>query len=291
MPERDGYMPGVPCWTDTSQPDPQAAVTFYGGLFGWDMQDVSPQGSPGSYFIARLRDGDVAAIASAPDGGLSKATWNTYVWVDSAESTIAKALDAGGHVVAEPFDVTNAGRMAVLADPEGAELRVWEAGEHRGAQIVNEPGAVSFNGLNTRDVAGAKAFYGAVFGWKTLTMGGGVEAWRLPGYGDSLELADPGLRKRMAEAGAPEGFEDVVATLNPIAEGQTGVPAHWDVTFAVEDADETAERAAQLGGEVLVAPMDAPWVRMTVIRDPRGATFTAARFAPENANLEYDSTP
>jgi hypothetical protein len=109
--------------------------------------------------------------------------------------------------------------------------------------------------------------------------------WRLPGYGEFLEQSDPGLRRRMAESGAPEGFEDVVATLNPIADDQPEVPAHWSVTFAVDNADAIAERAAELGGQVVVPPFDAPWVRMTVITDPQGATFTASKFVPENQDL------
>jgi hypothetical protein len=109
--------------------------------------------------------------------------------------------------------------------------------------------------------------------------------WRLPGYGEFLERSDPGLTERMADSGAPAGFEDVVAALNPIADDQPDVPAHWSVTFAVEDADATAERAAELGGKVVVAPFDAPWVRMTVIADPQGATFTASKFVPENKDL------
>ena len=182
--------------------------------------------------------------------------------------------------------------MAVFTDPAGAAFRVWQAGEHRGARIVNDPGSLNFNGLNTRDVEGAKPFYGAVFGWEALALGGGAEMWRLPGYGESLEQNDPGLRERMAQSGAPEGFEDVVATLNPISDDEPEVPEHWSVTFAVDDADATAERAAELGGQVVVAPFDAPWVRMTVITDPQGATFVASKFVPENRDLasHADST-
>jgi predicted enzyme related to lactoylglutathione lyase len=292
MLERDGYVPGVPCWVDTSQPDPEAAVAFYSGLFGWDFEDAMPPGSAGKYFIARLRGGDVAAIGSQPEGGPPVAVWNTYIWVESADEAASKVLDAGGRVVMEPFDVMNAGRMGVFTDPEGAAFCVWQAKEHRGAQIVNEPGSLNFNGLNTRDAEGATSFYGSVFGWETLGLEGGARMWRLPGYGDFLEQSDPGLRERMAESGAPEGFEDVVATLNPIANDQPEVPAHWGVTFAVEDADATAERAAELGGGVIVPPFDAPWVRMTVITDPQGATFTASKFVPENKDLgsNADST-
>jgi predicted enzyme related to lactoylglutathione lyase len=292
MPERDGYIPGVPCWIDTSQPDPDAAVAFYSGLFGWNFEDVMPAESEAKYFIGRIRGGDVAAVGSIPEGAPQMAMWNTYVWVESADQTASTVLDAGGAALMDPFDVMDAGRMAVFADPEGAAFCVWQAKENKGAQIVNEAGSLNFNGLNTRDVQGAKSFYGSVFGWQTLTLDGGAEMWTLPGYGDHLEQGDPELRKRMAEGGAPAGFEDVVASINPIADDQRDVPAHWSVTFAVDDADATAERAAELGGQVVVPPFDAPWVRMTVITDPQGATFIASKFVPENKDLgsQTDST-
>jgi predicted enzyme related to lactoylglutathione lyase len=292
MPERDGYLPGVPCWIDTSQPDPEAAVAFYSGLFGWDLEDVMPPGSAGKYFIARLRGGDVAAVGAAPEGGPPTAVWNTYIWVESADEAASKVLDAGGRVLTEPFDVMDAGRMAVFTDPEGAAFCVWQAKQHKGARVVNEHGSLNFNGLNTRDATGAKSFYGSVFGWETLNLGGGAEMWKLPGYGDYLEQSNPGLRKQMAESGAPRGFEDVVAALSPIADDQPDVPAHWSVTFGVDDADATAARAAELGGQVIVPPFDAPWVRMTVIADPQGATFIASKYVPENKDLaaQADST-
>jgi predicted enzyme related to lactoylglutathione lyase len=281
MPERDRYIPGVPCWIDTSQPDPAAAVEFYRALFGWEFEDVMPPGSEGDYFMARLRGGDVAAVGSLPPGAPPMAMWNTYIWVDSADETASKVRAAGGGVLMEPFDVLDSGRMAVFADPEGAMFSVWQAKQHRGARVVNEPGSVNFNDLYTRDAERAKSFYGAVFGWQTLGDG----MWTLPGYGDHLELDDPDLRKRLAEFGGPEGFEDVVATLNPVPADQPDTPAHWGVTFAVDDADATAEKASSLGGTVIVPPFDAPWVRMTVIADPQGATLTASKFVPENKDL------
>jgi predicted enzyme related to lactoylglutathione lyase len=179
----------------------------------------------------------------------------------------------------------DAGRMSVFADPEGAAISVWQAKQHRGAKIVNEPGSLNFNTLGTRDPERAKSFYGAVFGWKTLDLDGGLIMWTLPGYAEYLEQRDPGLRERMAEGGAPAGFEDAVASLIPIPDDQPDTPPHWGVTFAVDDADATAERAEELGGKVIVPPFDAPWVRMTVITDPQGATFTASKFVPENASL------
>jgi predicted enzyme related to lactoylglutathione lyase len=285
MPERDGYIPGVPCWVDTSQPDPEAAVRFYSELFGWQFEDVMPPGSEGKYFSARIREGDVAAVGSIPEGAPQVATWNTYVWVDSADETAARVRDAGGNVVMEPFDVMDAGRMGVFADPEGAVFMVWQAKEHRGARIVNEHGSLNFNDLNTRDAEGAKAFYGAVFGWQALDIPGGFLGWTLPGYGDYLERDNPDLRKNVAEVGGPEGFEDVVASIVPIPADQPDTPAHWGVTFAVDDADAIAKTAVELGGKVIVPPLDAPWVRLTVIADPQGAIFTASKFVIENKDL------
>jgi uncharacterized protein len=118
MPERDGYIPGVPCWVDASEPDPEAAVDFYAGPFGWEFESVLPADSPGKYFMARLRGGDVAAVGSIPEAMPAMAMWNTYVLVASADDTAAKVRDAGGSVVMEPFDVMASGRMAVCTDPE-----------------------------------------------------------------------------------------------------------------------------------------------------------------------------
>src|SRR4051794_18493786 len=149
MSERDRYIPGVPCWVDTSQPDPAAAVDFYSRLFGWDVTgDVSGAGSDSAYFVARIRDEDVAGITALPDETPPTAMWNTYVWVDSADETASKVSAAGGTVLAQPFDADDAGRMAVCADPEGAVFCLWEAKNHRGAGIVNEHGSVNFNGLH-----------------------------------------------------------------------------------------------------------------------------------------------
>jgi uncharacterized protein len=302
MPERDGYITGVPCWVDASEPDPAAALDFYGRLFGWEFEDVMPTGAEDRYFIARgatasssifdtsgeKQRGDVAAVGSIPEAAPPTAVWNTYFWVDSADETASKVRDAGGSVVVEPFDFLDFCRTAVFTDPEGAAFCVWEAREHKGARLVNDPGAVVFNGLNTRDVEGARSFYGSVFGWQTLGIGGGGEGWALPGYGDYLEREyHPGLRKQMAEAGAPDGFEDAVGSINPIGDDQPETPAHWSVTFAVDDADATAAKAIELGGKVIVPPFDAPWstatytIRVTVLGDPQGATFGASKFLPK----------
>jgi predicted enzyme related to lactoylglutathione lyase len=108
MPERDRYIPGVPCWVDTSQPDPEAAVDFYSGLFGWQFENVMPPGAEGRYCIARIRGGEVAAVGSVPEAAPPAAMWNTYVWVESADETASKVRASGGRVVVEPFDVGDA---------------------------------------------------------------------------------------------------------------------------------------------------------------------------------------
>jgi predicted enzyme related to lactoylglutathione lyase len=280
----------VPCWIDTSQPDPEAAAEFYGALFGWELEDVMPPDAPGQYFMARIRGKDVAGVGSIPEGAPQMAIWNTYVWVDSADETASKVRDAGGSVMMEPFDVMDAGRMAVFTDPEGAVFFAWEARANKGSQIVNEHGSNNFNNLNTRDLERAKAFYGAVFGWETLELDRGAQMWTLPGYGDHLEELSPGLRKGMEEMGAPKGFEDVVAGVNEIRDDQPDTPAHWGLTFAVDDADAIAEKATELGGKVIAPPFDAPWVRMTVIADPQGATFVASKFVPENRDMATQSS-
>jgi predicted enzyme related to lactoylglutathione lyase len=290
MPERDGYIPGVPCWVDTAQPDPEAAVNFYGPLFGWEFDDVMPPDAEAKYFMARIRGKDVAAVGSIPEALPQQAMWNTYVAVESADEAASKVRDAGGSVVMEPFDVMDSGRMAVFTDPEGATFCVWQAGQSKGAELVNEHGTVNFNDLNTRDPEGAKRFYGSVFGWETLDLPGGFQMWTLPGYGDYLERDNPDLRKNQEEMDAPKGFEDVVASIIPIGDDQPDTPLHWNVTFAVDDADAIAEKTTELGGKVIVPPMDAPWVRMTVIADPQGATLTASKFVPENRDLAQPAT-
>ncbi len=280
MLERVAYPPGVPCWVDTGQPDPDAAAAFYGGLFGWEFQDRMPPGAPGRYLVATLRGKDVAAVGSPTPGMPAEPSWITYVAVDDAAAAAARARQAGGTLLVEPMEIPGAGRMAGIADPEGAALCVWESQGTIGAELVNEPGTWNFSDLNVRDTDRARAFYGALFGWEANPMeGGGGMMWLRPGYGDHLEERDPGLRARMGEMGAPERFEDVVAWLMPIAGDGDGA-ARWGVTFAVDDADATAARAAELGGTVLMPPTDAPWVRMTVIRDPQGAVLTASKFVP-----------
>jgi hypothetical protein len=282
MLERDRYPAGVPCWVETRQPDPDAAVAFYGGLFGWKFEEESVPGSPESTLIATLRGRPVAGVGSQTEWAPSTPGWITSIAVDDADRTARAASELGCRVVAEPFDVSEAGRMGVCSDPSGAKFGLWQAGKRAGAALVNEPGTWNFSELNTPDPDGAKTFYGAVFGWELSELGEGSGFFRMPGYGAFLAERDPDVRKRQADVGAPEGFEDAVAWLVP-ATAETPAdakPPHWSVTFAVDDADAIADRAVELGGTVLVPPVDAPWVRMTVVADPQGAMFTASKFTP-----------
>jgi uncharacterized protein len=273
---RNRYPAGVPCWVDTSQRDPEAAMRFYGGLFGWEFEDRMPPDAPGRYLVARLHGLDVAGLAYQPD---DEPSWNTFICVDSAERATAQARDAGAAVVVEPFEVSGAGRMAVLADPTGAVFCVWQATGHHGAQLVNAPGAWNWSDLYTPDPKRAEPFYGAVFGWKTTDVdfgdAGSVTMWRRPGYGDALEALDPGIRDRHAEAGAPEGFTDAVGWLI-----RDDGPSRWHVTFSVDDTDAAVERATKLGAEVLTPAYDAGPVRLAVLRDPQGAVFAVSRYDP-----------
>src|SRR3954470_13551498 len=128
MPERDGYIPGVPCWIDTGQPDPAAAAAFYGGLFGWEFDERLAPGSHVPYRIAMLHGLEIGGIGPLPEAAPPTPVWNTYVCVDSAEEPAGKVREAGGSVVVEPFEVGPAGTMGVFADPTGGVLSVWQPG-------------------------------------------------------------------------------------------------------------------------------------------------------------------
>jgi predicted enzyme related to lactoylglutathione lyase len=282
MQTRKTYLPGVPCWVDTMQPDPEAATAFYGELFGWEFENQAPTDAPGPYYVARLQGHDVAAI-----GGPESVTpfWNTYTAVDNVDQTTTLVREAGGKIVVEPTEVPGAGRMAVYTDPEGATFSAWEAGAFIGAALVNEPGSWNFSELHTRAPVDAARFYHSVFGWELLSFSMGDSAFTFftrPGYGDFLARDNPAIRENQAADGATAGFEDAVAWLMDESADQdaAGNPPRWTVTFAVDDADDIAARAERLGAKILVPPFDAEPVRMTVIADPQGTVFTASKYQP-----------
>jgi predicted enzyme related to lactoylglutathione lyase len=266
MSDRDRYEPGVPCWVDTLQPDPRAAIDFYAGVFGWDFSGPGemPGDPPGEYHVARLRDRDVAGVGSAPAAATSPPAWNTYVAVANADRTAEAVRSAGGSVLVEPFDAPPAGRTAVVADPAGAEFCLWEARIRQGAERINEPGAWAMSVLSTTDPEGSKAFYDAVFGWQTDSFGedpGAITIWRLPGYvGGEPQQPVP---------------RDVVAVMTPAQDDRSA----WSVGFWTDDVDATAARAAELGGIALMPPFDTPVGRTAVLADAAGASFSVSRVA------------
>jgi predicted enzyme related to lactoylglutathione lyase len=266
MSNREQYPAGVPCFVDTLAPDVEAAKRFYGAVFGWEFAGPGaiPTEPSGQYFVARLRGRDVAAIGTQPSAdGSAPAAWNTHVRVDSADETAAEAEAHGATVLAEPFDAPPAGRMAVLADPSGATICVWEADVREGAQLINEPSAWAMSALNTADPELAQAFYGELFGWQAEAFDAGlgqdVWLWRLPGHvGGEPEQPVP---------------RDVVAVMMRA----DSTPASWSVDFWIADADAAAAAAAQLGGRVIAAPKEAGGFRRTVLADPSGAVFSASQ--------------
>jgi predicted enzyme related to lactoylglutathione lyase len=267
------YPHGVPCWIDTEQPDVEAAVGFYTGLFRWTFEDVMPPGASGRYLIAKLDGQDVGGMAVAQ---AAPARWNTYISVDDADAAVRLLVDAGARVRAAPADAGEGGRSAALTDPAGAELRIWQARRRLGAQVANQPGAWNFSDLHTPDPGGAIAFYARAFGWEVDDLGFGMMI-RRPGYGDHLEATvDPGIRERQSVLAAPPGFEDAIAWIAATAPGK---PPHWHVSFTVASRDRTVVEAERLGAKVL-GQSDTEWTRTARIRDPQGAEFTASEFTP-----------
>ncbi|HEY6326363.1 MAG TPA: VOC family protein [Candidatus Cybelea sp.] len=270
MSERAHYPPGVPCWVDTLQPDPEAATRFYAALFGWQI--VGPGETPGTpsgkYFVAQLRGRDVAGISSLPPRGAPpSAFWNTYVAVDDLDAACGRASSAGGAVVVPPTDAPPAGRLAVISDPSGAAISLWEARDRVGAGCVNEAAAWAMSALLTRDIDTAKRFYRDVFGWNSETFspgGADVTLFRLPGFvGGEPQQPVP---------------RDVVAVALPMgADVPANVPAHWSVDFWTDDANAAAAKAPQLGGSVVTPPHDAPGFRRCVLADPQGAVFSLSQ--------------
>jgi predicted enzyme related to lactoylglutathione lyase len=255
--EIDRYPHGVPSWIDIGSPDKAATAEFYGALFGWD----APEGpaEAGGYRVAMVGDRAVAGIGDQQNPG--PPFWATYIAVDDADAVATKVSDAGGTVVLAPMDVLDVGRMAVFADPTGVFCSVWQAGTHPGAQLVNEPGTWSWSELLTSDPDAAKRFYAAVFGWEPQTHSGPMgdyTEWQVDGRSvGGMMLRPPMLPEQ--------------------------VPDHWAVYFSVADTDVAVARIAELGGTVVVPPMDIEPGRFAAVVDPTGAAFNVIAFSPERA--------
>ncbi|MET0145254.1 MAG: VOC family protein [Ilumatobacteraceae bacterium] len=276
---RHEYPAGVPCWIDLEPADVGAAIDFYGAVLGWTFEDRLPPDAPGRYAIASVDGLTVGAVGSASERADGAATWNTYVSVTDVEAVVAAAVAAGGDVVAAPGAGAPPGRSAVVADPSGAAIRLWQPGTNPGAELVNANGAWNWSNLHTPDGAVVAGFYVDVFGWELerLPLGGVyAQMWRRPGYGDFLAEIDPGIAERQDGAGAPPGFADAIAWLV-----EDPGPSHWQVTFTVDDTDEATRRVTKRGGAVLTEPYDEGPTRLAVVADDQGTVFSLNTFYPE----------
>jgi len=249
MGERSEYAPGTFCWSELATSDQEAAKAFYGALFGWQAQD-NPVGE-GAYYSMQLLDGKVvAAIAAQPqqqrDAGVPP-LWNSYVSVADADAVAERAKTLGADVHAPPFDVFTVGRMAVLADPQGAYFMLWQPREHVGAQLVNAPGALVWNELQSPDIDASASFYGDLFGWGFEEMAGSPERYLT-----------------IKNAGAYNGG---VRGLTPPS------PPSWLTYFGVQDIDQGLAKLTELGGSALAGPIDIQMAKIAVVADPQGAVF------------------
>jgi predicted enzyme related to lactoylglutathione lyase len=250
MPARSEYAPGTPSWVDLGSPDLDASAEFYGRLLGWETLETGPVEQTGGYRMFTFHGVPVAGLGPLMGEGQPPA-WTSYLTTADADATAAKVGEAGGRVLMESLDVLDAGRMAVLADTEGAVFAVWQPGAHRGAGLVNETGALAWNELASRDPEAAKSFYGAVFGWEAETAAMG------PVIYTTFKL-DGDYIGGMVELGA-----DVPAEL----------PPYWLAYFGVEDCDAATDQLKTMGGVVTVEPMTIPAGRFAVVADPQGAHF------------------
>ncbi len=250
MGERTKYEPGTFCWTDLTTTDQAAAKVFYSGLFGWEAED-RPVGEGAVYSMMKVDGKDVAAISPQPpqqrEAG-APPVWNSYISVESADEALARATTLGGTAHAPAFDVMDVGRMAVIQDPQGAYLMVWQPRSHIGAQLVNAPGALVWNELASPDLDASSAFYGGLFGW-TLEP---FENSPTPYLG-------------IKNGGANNGG---MRPLDP-----PGMPPHWLVYFGIENIDAGLAKATELGGETIAGPIDIQMAKIAVVRDPQGAVF------------------
>jgi predicted enzyme related to lactoylglutathione lyase len=243
MGTRTEHAPGTFSWVDLTTSDSAGAKTFYAGLLGWEFEDNEIPGGGGVYTMAQVGGEYVAAIPPATDQ--FPPHWNSYVTVASADDTTAKAKELGANVIEAPFDVMDAGRMALFQDPTGAALCVWEARDSIGAGRVNDPGCMTWNELHTPDPGKALEFYTGLFGWnaeKIDTQGG-------PSY----TIVQVGERSN-----------------GGVMDAQEGEPPNWLPYYTVESRDEAADEAKQLGAQELHR-MDMEQGKIAIFSDPQGA--------------------
>ncbi len=255
------YPHGLFSWTDVSQPDPAGGSKFYADLFGLAAEDQhDPDGN--HIYTMLLKDGKAAAGLAPQMSPDQPVAWTSYVTVADLDATLRAWAAAGGSVIMPAMDVMTAGRMAVAADPEGAAVALWEAGESVGGEVFGEHGTLAWNELYTRDSAAARAFYGEVLGW-------GFEPFEAADGEYWVATVDA---KETGQAYSDDKFNGGIMT---VGEGfPPDMPPHWMVYFHVDDTDEITARHQSLGGTVAMPPFDSPAGRIAVLTDPQGATFS-----------------
>lgn len=248
------WAQGTPAWIDLMVPDRLAAQEFYGPLFGWDF--VVGDAETGFYTMALKHGQPVAGLGQSLGGEAAPPSmWTTYLAVDDVDPVVERARAAGGTILMAPMDVMDFGRMAVLADPTGAVVGLWQSGTHTGANLVNEPGALIWNeGVGT-DLDAARAFYGAVFGYEFGDMSG-------PGF-DYATISLPGT-----------GPEQAVGGLGAQGALPAGTAPHWRTYFGVADTDAAVAHVVELGGRRLSGPSDSPYGRVARVSGPAGEQFS-----------------
>ncbi|MDA0676556.1 MAG: VOC family protein [Chloroflexi bacterium] len=254
---RTGYKQGTPSWVDLATTDQEGAKQFYSSLFGWSWEE-NAMGDGNFYSMAQIDGLYVAAVATQPTEERARgipARWQTYITVDDVDAAVGRVTDAGGMVFAAPFDVFDAGRMAVVADPTGGVVCLWQAKNHIGAQLVNEPGTFTWSELITDDVRRAGEFFSSVLGVEIVSQ------------------TDPFPYTLMMVDEAPVGG------LMAKSPEMGSMPNVWAVTFAVNDADSTAAKGESLGGKVMMPPLDMPIGRYAALADPQGAMFSVIKLA------------
>jgi predicted enzyme related to lactoylglutathione lyase len=254
------HAPGSFCWAELATTDAVGAKKFYTSLMGWSGHD-DPLPSGGVYTMLMQDEGNVGALYQQMPEMISAGVpphWMPYVTVEDAAAAAAKARELGATVVKDAFDVFDIGSMAVLKDPVGAALSVWQPKKHTGTDFTDgRPGTVCWNELATRDKEKAGEFYAGLFGWAPTVLDMSSMPYTMFMNGDARAA---GMLEMTEEWG--------------------DIPPHWMIYFAVADCDATAAQAKEIGGEVKVPPTDIPTVgRFSVIQDPQGAVFSAIKLS------------
>ena len=257
MPEIKKHEPGTFCWVELATKDGPAAKKFYKSLFDWGVNDIPSDA--GTYSMVQNRGKDAGALyQQGPQEKGIPPHWNSYVAVDSADETAAKAKKLGATVVLEPFEVMEHGRMAVIQDPTGAVFSLWEPKAHIGAQVVGEPNSFCWNELYTSDAKRAGDFYANLFSWTREPMQTPTGEYTIFKKGDTQ-----------------------AAGMMQISKEMEAMPPHWMVYFAVDDSDRTVQKAQGMGAQVMVPPTDIPNIgRFAILNDPQGADFAVIRLEP-----------